>query len=51
MTLSAYGGNRRFMLKWSAAKQAILLSPQSSALSPFSPDTRHLKPYSMINED
>jgi len=37
-----HGKNRHFMLKWSAARQAFLLSPQSSALSPYF--SWHLKP-------
>jgi len=30
-----HGENRHFMLKWSVAKHAFWLSPQSSALSPY----------------
>jgi hypothetical protein len=34
-----HDGNRRVMFKSSATKQAFMLSPQSSALSPYFPDT------------
>ena len=43
-----HDGNRQVMLKCSGAKQAFLLSPQSSVLSThylsIDPDTRHPKP-------
>ena len=43
-----HDGNRQVMLKCSGAKQAFLLSPQSSALITYlltlTPDTRNLKP-------
>jgi len=32
-----HDGNRQVMLKWSAAKHAFVLSPQSSALSTYFP--------------
>jgi hypothetical protein len=37
MAVPVHDGNRHVMLKWSAAKQVFLLSPQSSALSPYVP--------------
>jgi hypothetical protein len=35
MAVPTHDGNRHFMLKWSAAKKACLLSAQPSALSPY----------------